>query len=558
MLRIEVRFPLGAYYALSPESFGRPEWPPSPVRLIGALLAAAHEAEGVDTEATRAVLQRICEAGAPRIEAPLASWFDDADVDGQAVVAMIRGASRWAPRNDSLSELKKNGLSPRNVARERKEVHKGGVVVGDQPIAFTWPTLELDAGEFRSLRQAADEVTFVGTSRSPARLRVSADHPAPREVEHLSTWVPAPDVKGPSANVRVPTRSLMASFDARHEARRHTGKDSVGLSGHIPNLSMGTLVPYMPERPYRQFLNARPFDPEHWGDVIVLELDGGAKPDQRQKEYAASDLRPKAAATYLVARAFREALLGAYGPVGSEDEAPPMLRGHGEEPHIAIVPLPFVGSFKAKGSSGAKSIQGDGIIRGFAIFLPSEERLPDVAEQRLRLEAGLKSFVLDEARRWIDVPGAGRLFLRLPRPGRPLPWSLRESRYRGPSRIWETVIPIVHAHRRTSSGPRGLQRQVAADCEHVGLPEPVEIEVLDHPPVAGSPWRLLPLRAIPQDWQASARGPQSHLRLTFEQPIQGPVVLGRARHFGAGLCMPVDSARSETQVTHAEKEEVAA
>lgn len=555
MLRIEVRFPLGAYCALAPESFGQPEWPPSPVRLIGALLAAAHEAEAIDTEATRAVLQRICEAGAPRINAPKASWFDDADVDGRAVVAMVRGASRWAPRNDSLSELKKNGLSPRNVARDRKEVHKGGVVVGDQPIAFTWPDLELDADELRFLRQAAGEVTFIGTSRSPARLHVSADPSTPSEAGNLPVWVPAPGVKGPSVDVRIPTRSLIPSFDARHEARRHTGKKPVVPSGHVPNLPMGAMVPYMLEQPYRRLLNERPLDPEYWGDIIVLELDGGARPDRRQKEYSASDLRPKGAATYLVARAFREALLGAYGPVGSDDEAPPMLRGHGEEPHVAIVPLPFVGSFKAKGPRSAKTIQGDGIIRGFAIVLPGEARLPDVAEQRLRLEAGLKRFVLDDSRRWIDVPGAGRLFLRLPRPGRPLPWTIRESRYRGPSRVWETVIPIVHAHRRTSTGPRGLQRQVAADCEHVGLPAPMEIEVLDHPPIAGSPWRLLPLRAIPQDWQASAKGPQSHLRLTFDRPIQGPVILGRARHFGAGLCLPVDPAQADAEP---DEQEVAA
>src|SRR5690606_22344621 len=97
-----------------------------------------------------------------------------------------------------------------------------------------------------------------------------------------------------------------ASFDARHKAREHSGKKPVGPSGHVPNISMGAMVPYMLEQPYRRWLNERPLDPEHWGDVIVLELDGGAKPDRRQKKHTASDLRPKGTATYLVARAFRE------------------------------------------------------------------------------------------------------------------------------------------------------------------------------------------------------------------------------------------------------------
>ena len=35
-----------------------------------------------------------------------------------------------------------------------------------------------------------------------------------------------------------------------------------------------------------------------------------------------------------------------------------------------------------------------------------------------------------------------------------------------------------------------------------------------------------------------AEAPAPHLRLTFSQPVCGPVLIGRARHFGLGLCIP--------------------
>jgi CRISPR-associated protein Csb2 len=143
-----------------------------------------------------------------------------------------------------------------------------------------------------------------------------------------------------------------------------------------------------------------------------------------------------------------------------------------------------------------------------------------------------------------DLPAAVQtrenrlLAIRLPNPNRPVLQTLREERYRTASRVWDSVVPVVHARRRTSTGPRGAYRQVAADCVFAGLPEPASVEILTEAPFGGAPSYLLPDRMIPADWTGPLQGPRSHVRITFDRPVIGPLLLGKARHFGVGLCLP--------------------
>jgi len=43
---------------------------------------------------------------------------------------------------------------------------------------------------------------------------------------------------------------------------------------------------------------------------------------------------------------------------------------------------------------------------------------------------------------------------------------------------------------------------------------------------------------IPTEWIGPLQGPRSHVRITFDRPVVGPVILGKASHFGVGLCLP--------------------
>jgi CRISPR-associated protein Csb2 len=501
MLRLTFRFPLGVCHGQSAGSSAQPEWPPHPTRAVGALLAATHGRHGADPQPDRELLQRICAADPPAIHAPESAAIGDMDAGDR--VARLRGATRWAPRN-----YVKGPVSPRNLGRERAEVSKAGVAIGDLPVHMVWHDLTFDAVELDRLAALASDVTFLGTSRSPVLVEVGADPPPLGDGPQLPVWTPASDGQG--VLVRVPDERSIAAFDRREAARR---SDRAGLrpAGMVPQLAIGQVVQYrIPSAPVLE----EHVDPRWWGELLVLAVD-------RDR----SELRPKAPAAYLMARAVRQALLGTFGDKGEPDEAPAILTARGDDPHCAVVPLPNVWGRHA-----------DGRLLGVAIFLPHERRVPDLAAQRARVEAGLRSLVENQDR-FVQIPGAGRVQLALPDARAAQTRTLGAVSYRRPARSWVTVTPVVHSRWR-KGGADGLLRQVTADCAHVGLPAPVCVEVLRTAGRRGGAHRLIPVSQVPERWRGPLQGPADHLRITFEQPVTGPILLGRARHFGVGLCVP--------------------
>lgn len=510
MLSATLRFPLGVYHALGagtsgPDARREPEWPPSPVRLIGALLDAAHgQPDGAD-DAALSVINRVACAGAPAILAPRAV----ARPEIASQVAVLRGASQWAPRNPAKAEVA-DGLSLRDLAGPRASVDKGGVAIGDQGVAFVWDDLALTDGERAMLDHLAVDVSWLGTSRSPVLVQFVDETPTDSGV----CWHPLPagGSRRAECQVRIPTGRTVQAFDTEF-ARRRSAKGRIEASGLQKPASAGVTVAYAAD----DTAEAPIHDPRHWGQAFILEV----APD--------SAVRPKAPATYLVARAVRNALLAQFGDVGDVDEAPVLLRGRGATPHVAFVPLSFVGADHA-----------DGSIKGVAVIPPHPARLNgDVTELDV-VERGIRR-LLDrgpEGPGVVRLLGAGSLRLRdhdaMTRPVA----SLDLQRYLGSSETWTTVTPVIHSHWRTAKSRQALVDQVVADCAHVGLPAPVHIQVLQASDVRGAPPAFVDLRGLRKEWLGPARGPSQHLRITFERAVRGPVLLGRARHFGLGLMQP--------------------
>lgn len=518
MIGITLCFPLGMYHAQSEASFEVPEWPPHPVRLIGALIAAACATDRDDPGADRALIERICEAPPPRIVAPRVG-SDNAEraPDGAAFLAPLRGASRWAPRNHELRELE-DGVSPRNLGRGRAEVHKVGVAIGETTVGFEWPGLELSPEEVARLETLVQDLTVLGTSRSPVVARVDTTGAS------IDGWQPvdSPQPAGDTVQVRVPTAATVRAFDRWHERRAGPTKKAPGTAPYIPPASVGRSVPYL------HSLDPRPaetFDAGHWGEMVILAVDRDG-----------STALPKAPSAFAVARSIRRALLAAFGD-GVHGDAPPMLHGRGDEPHLAVVPLHFVAlPGPAPGASHA-----DGHTLGVALLLPNELRCPDVATQREALQPALIALCVDRPdalRTRVRVPGVGEVALRaVPTSGARLPFTLTDRPYRGVSAAWTTVTPIVHSRYLPRRTEQALYEQVAAECRDVGLPEPAAVAIRRGPRHRGAPGRA---RAGELDTglRGPLKGPQNHVDIWFDGPVRGPILLGRARHFGIGLCLP--------------------
>jgi len=523
VLRITVRFPLGVYHAQSAADFATPEWPPHPVRLIAALTAAAHGRPAADVDAGLDVIGLLATAGPPRIVAPRAA--DCGDADGRAHVARLRGASRWAPRNHELSELRGGkGISPRDLGRSRAEVQKVGVAIGASPISFEWPELTLEDERLAALGALVEDLTVLGTARSPVLVSIEVAG-TPTAAEEV--WAPAlADGRAAVAQVRVANARTPADLDAWH-ARRSAALRRGGMvapAPYVPAARLGDEVGYIHGIDAARLI-AEPRDPEWWGDMLIVAVDRQGK--------RSLDL-PKSAASFAFARAMRKALLDTYGPEGTPEQTPAILRGRGGQPHAAFVPLSFVGHKHA-----------DGHTLGVAVVLPHARRLADVARQRLDVEAGLSRLLglSDGEAVPVRVPGVGPVWLALP-DGRHD--GLREQRYRPASDRWSTVTPLVHSRYLARNGEQALFEQVAAECADVGLPPPARVEVRRGPRFRGAPGRI-DARQLPASWTGPLRGPQAHLDLWFDEPLRGPILLGRARHFGLGLCLPFtdDGAHSD-------------
>jgi CRISPR-associated protein Csb2 len=226
--------------------------------------------------------------------------------------------------------------------------------------------------------------------------------------------------------------------------------------------------------------------------------------------------------TAWVTQRYRAALLAHLG------DAPAILTGHdpaggpARRAHVAFAPLAYVDREHA-----------DGTIKGMAVVIPRDAdeealtRLDDAIQRVTRLVFG----------------GRGEINLRLvPSEGDDamtdsgLPESLRFSRYSGSRTTWASVTPVALG--RHPKPRKGLSEEqvLAADLADLGLPVPAGLRLHDVATVRGAP----PARACrPGDLSALRNRLLRHVRVTFSEPVRGPLLVGAGRYMGFGLLLPV-------------------
>ena len=198
------------------------------------------------------------------------------------------------------------------------------------------------------------------------------------------------------------------------------------------------------------------------------------------------------------------------------------------DPHLALVPLAFVGSSHA-----------DGRIMGLGLIMPTTVKPQEVGR------------CLEPIFRDRDT-GLPREDLRL-FDGRSLdvgieldirehhPWNLQQETWTRASRTWASVTPVV-LNRHFDGGDKWERaaESVKDACAHIGLPRPNE--VLLHPVslVEGVPHA----REFPQLVRRRDAGRQMHAHavVVFDEPVTGPVLIGAGRFRGYGLCRPMNQA----------------
>lgn len=195
--------------------------------------------------------------------------------------------------------------------------------------------------------------------------------------------------------------------------------------------------------------------------------------------------------------------------------------------HLAYVPLIYAGSDWS-----------DGLISGCGVGVPHDITVDE--EMILgRLLNRLTSISLRGESRSVaqTTAKADRSF------------TLTPSRWSRPSRSWATVTPMEFRWPKGRLNDLSLSRdqlidlgnQVRQFCEWSSLPTPTQIDFDPQPWFRGS---TLAQKFISSNHlKGRQSGYMSHVKLMFDSPVRGPLVLGRGANFGIGVFSPIEIER---------------
>ncbi len=478
MAAIGVRFLMGWSMSTHSADRERPEWPPHPDRVFMALAAAHYETDGADSE--REALLWLESQGAPNM------WASDA--------AHRETMTTYVPVNDTSALGRRPGkrpsaqqvnaglqLLPENRSRQPRQFPVA--IPRDPTVYLVWPddpSTEVRAG----LESLCSKMVRVGHSASLVQAWVEDNPPEPKLVTTAGVAQHQMRVSGPGR---------MNHLAAQYENDRR------------------------PERSrWVAYTRAQPDpDPAAHGGVFHDRLLVLRREDGR---------RMGLESTLILSNKLRNAVVK-----HCPEPVPEWVSGHtadgrpSQEPHLAFLPLTFVGRKHA-----------DGHLLGFALAIPKRV---DPAEQSRCLSPVLGFDEHGSPRRVRLYDGANFEWLLKMEDRESPPTSLRSEVWTRPARRWATVTPIVFdRHPKGQDKESQAERTVEEACERIGLPRPVDVVLSQVSLHLGVPHS----RSFPAIRRKSGNGRLQHLHavLTFAEPVAGPVILGAGRYRGYGLCRP--------------------
>ncbi len=472
-LRITIRF-------LDPRFHGRgdgdvPEWPPSPMRLFQALLAASKQHWSDDLAAAF-------------------SWLEHQPPPVIACPEAQAGAERltYVPNNntDSPAQLR-TGKSIRPTLMLTRHLN------GRAEVSYRWPVEEGDLPYAMCIADAARGVSALGWGIDLAIGRGEVGEMSTATGENARTsWFPAPPGRIGLTTLRCPAHGSLVSLESAYQQ----SLDRVSSDGTIRD-NPGQII--FVQTAYTR-LNARP--------AIALSLQRNDNPELPQQ------VRPtqiKSLVAMIRSATSSSAVIEALG----DDVVNRMILGHPKEtpgPRLSILPLPSIGH-----------PHSDGKIRNVILTEPFESDGHTVSTLGGIIHGqDLQSkYVTDDL---------GVRLMKVEHPDRD--GVIRQ--YICKSRVWASATPVLLPGYDDRKQHRGNQHKRLTRAEsllckalqHAGVQQPAHIELSRVP--------LIPGTAHVQDYRPReqlSHYPRYHVRLTFERAIAGPLSIGAGRHVGFGV-----------------------
>lgn len=439
-LCIQVRFLRGSFHGRGDGD--APEWPPSPLRLFQALVAAASSRWGKQNHPAIDSLRWLERLSAPEILAPPARktasfrLYVPNNTADLAVTAWKKGDQ------SDLKDVKKyRDMRTEKDVRSHQIEREGE----DAPVSFVWSVKKLDGDpslDIDELQKAAASLTHLGwgidMATADARLLSAA------EVKKLPGESYRPVDEETDLPLRVPIRGTFEALKTRHDKflKRIEGKEQIFQPRPAltifrkayylsANKSRKPRVAAFALRPREQNTSARfqAFDPVEQGTAVasmVRHLVSETK-FHKQLGWEPKDL----------------AMLHGHGETEDDDRSHQPVSG----PRLAILPLP---SLEGRGQ-GQSRVLGS-IRRVLLTIMRGDEKSPAKLDEVQRLLAGR------------DLPSA---ILS------PIHEDKIVREYCRPAKSWATVSPVVLPG---FDDPGGLRRKLRPpQVENLSAKEKKEI-----------------------------------------------------------------------------------
>lgn len=491
MIGIEVRLLAGRYHANDwhhSHNEGVPEWPPSPWRILRALVSAAY-AEGLAPESVAPLIEKL--RGLPRYQLP------------PAIDAHTR---HYMPDTDDANHTRAKVFDT-FVAVE------GGARC-PRPLTIAWDA-ELTHDERALLDRLARRITYLGRAESWAELT-----PVSAADGDWSCW---PDEHGLAAN----STTLLVLAPPEQLTAWATKQPGAQKGGGVPRTAWDVLT-----------FDGRRYRAEGWSDIpgtLRARYVFAAPPFQRvprSRRVETADRNQPTVARYAIRSAvlprieesisigerLREGMMSCSKKVSGN--ARPVFSGHGDAAPSNHQHAMYLPTSELVHNRNEKRIDHLTVVAraGFA-----DEEV--VALQQLRWLWGRDGHDLE-----LILIGLGT--------GDELGGqSYPCSRILANSAVWQSVTPFVptrYPKLVRGQDVDGIADQIRLACEQLLGTRPIEVV-----PAGGAPtWSGFRRR---RQGGGRRRGPDRAYgaRLVFERPIPGPIALRYGSHFGLGLFEPV-------------------
>lgn len=481
--------PAGERFALDPQG----EWPPSPLRILKALVAA-DEMRDRSWRTDQGELEWMVANPTPTIFAS----------DNLRMVFK----RRFVIKPFSMPGATAQGL----INRSSAEISPGARVYPRIPrVNFLWKT-DPPASILENLQFRAARVGYLGRSDSPVQMQITrGDHAERDELDVFE-----PDEHG-LHELDIPSPGDLDMFWEFHQKwLEDAGATNMGL------------FPGMGDR--QRYRSSADPDTRIESDNVAAWLT----------------IDPPVPHEFLgpLTQDFRSSVLRSYG--GTFGPAPAVLHGHreaGENFHAArFIALPDVGGDYSTGR-----------IHGLALWLPRGDT-DELTWRRCQAAAYDVRHLFREGspfriavRPLQDFSGC----LHAQRPSRWEGWKKDNGKKSFFARSWVSATPVILEQ---MSFRKGLKtKDVRSMCRHAGLPDPVSF-IESHVPLTSGAKMLTHMHFYRPD-HPDLRGdrPLRHLLISFDKPVSGPVLIGAGRQRGIGLFAPLTDDAAEKIVSRFRK-----